>query len=423
MSDRRDFLKAALTTNLFAGNIRGANDKVQAGFIGMGTMGMGNLKAAMQQENLVPAAVCDVYEPYLQRAVEATKGTAKGYKDFRQVIADKSLDVICISTPDHWHAYMMVEACKAGKDVYVEKPISVTIEEGQLMVKAARKYNRVVQAGTMQRSQPHFQRAAEIVRSGGLGEVQFCRTWNYANIKPEGIGNPPDGEPPKDLDWNMWLGPAPLRAFNTNRWGVDPKRWSTFRYFWDYAGGWVTDWAVHLVDIVHMAFDEPLPVAAVSLGQKKYTKDNAETPDCQVITLEYPNFVCTYEHRDFNANSMFGQGYGILFHGSKATMFVDRSYLRVMPEKGSDVQPQEMKATEPGNRAHWANFLACVKSRQKPVADVEVCHRTSTACHLGNIALRSKSRVDFDPARETILQAEPRKYAAREQRKPWKITV
>ena len=165
-SQRRDFLAksaaAIFTTNIFTGQVRGANDKIQAAFIGMGRMGRSNLQAAMKQDNLEPVAVCDIYKPHLEEAVTLTKGKAKGVKDFREILADRSIDVVNISTPDHWHPYMTVEACKAGKDVYVEKPICVTIEEGQKMVQAARKYKRVVQAGTMQRSGTHFQEATQM---------------------------------------------------------------------------------------------------------------------------------------------------------------------------------------------------------------------------------------------------------------------
>jgi predicted dehydrogenase len=427
MAERRDFLKAAaaagLTTNIFPRLAWGANDKIRAGFIGMGAMGMGNLQVAMKQENLEAVAVCDVYQPHLERALAQTKGQAKGVRDFREILADKSIDVVNISTPDHWHAYMTVEACKAGKDVYVEKPISVTIEEGQLMVKAARKYNRVVQAGTMQRSAPHFIKACEIVKSGTLGDVTFCRTWNYAANQPEGWGVPADSEPPKDLDWDMWLGPAPKRAFNTNRWGIDPKRWSTFRYFWDYAGGWMTDWCVHLIDIVQMAFDEQMPTAVTALGGRYLLKDNTEMPDTLQVTFEYPKFVAVYENRQYNSNSLINHGYGILFHGTKGTMFVDRAGYQIWPEKGASLQAVEVKGVGAGNMEHWANFLECVKTRQRPNADVEKNHHTSTACHLGNISYRSKLKVDFDPATERIAQAEARKYASRENRKPWKIVV
>jgi len=212
--ERRTFLKsaaatAAFTTNLFTGQVKGANDKVSAAFIGVGRMGSANMSVAMRQENVEVAAVCDVFEPNLEAAVARSQGKAKAVRDFREILADKSIDVVCIATPDHWHAYMAVEACKAGKDVYVEKPVSVCIDEGKKMIEAARKYKRVVQAGTMQRSAVHFQKAVDIVKSGALGKVTFVRTWNTGVAAPAGIGNPADTNAPSNLNWDMWLGPAP----------------------------------------------------------------------------------------------------------------------------------------------------------------------------------------------------------------------
>ena len=423
---RRQFLSAAtaaFTTNLFTGNLRGANDKVSAAFIGTGRMGLSNLNNAKKQENLVVSAVCDVYQPNLDKAAKAAGEGVKTVKDFREVLADKSIDIVCISTPDHWHAYMTVEACKAGKDVYVEKPISVTIDEGRKMVEAARKYKRVVQAGTMQRSAVHFQKATEIVKSGALGNISFVRTWNAGLSPQDGIGNPPDGEPPKELDWDMWLGPAPKRAYNPNRFGVDPKAFSHFRWFWDYAGGMMTDWGVHWLDIVQMAFNEQMPTSCAALGGKFWLKDNRETPDTLQVAYEYPGFLATYENRTGHSQLIHGSSSGILFQGSKATMFLDRSRYTIVPERNSTVQPEELKATDSGNARHWANFLDCVKTREKPISDIEICHKSTSTCHLANISLRSKMRVDYDAGKEHLAQAEARKYFAREQRKPWKISV
>jgi predicted dehydrogenase len=431
-TDRRDFFKAAgaaaLTTSLFTGNIRGANDRVNAAFIGMGKMGRANLNVAMRQENLQVSAVCDIFQRNLDMAVKATKDTAKPVKDFREILADKSVDVVCIATPDHWHPYMTVEACKAGKDVYVEKPICVTVEEGKKMVEAARKYKRVVQAGTMQRSGVHFQKAAEIVKSGELGDVTFVRTWNYGNSPVEGLGNPADGDPPPTLDWDMWLGPAPKRAFNANRFGVDPedKYFSSFRWFWDYAGGMMTDWGVHWLDIVQMAFDEKMPSTITSIGEKFRLKDNRETPDTLQVTYEYPGFIATYENRYGNDESMFGKNGGILFCGDKATLFVDRGGYKLVPQKqGKEPAGEaiEVKSSNNSNMAHWANFLECVKTREKPISDIEKCQRSTTTCLLGNVALRSKLRVDFDQQKWTTKQVEARKYLSREERKPWKLVV
>jgi predicted dehydrogenase len=437
MEDRRDFLKsagAAFTTSLFTGNVKGANDRPRISVIGMGRMGMSDLGFAMRQPGVEIASVCDVYQPHLEQAVAYTgrgaDGTpdsrpkAQGIADFRQVLADKSVDIVVVATPDHWHPYMTVEACKAGKDVYVEKPICVVIDEGRKMVEAARKYDRVVQVGTQQRSGVHFQKAAEIVRSGKLGKITFCRTWNYGNALPQGIGNPADAEPPAGLDWDMWLGPAPNRAFNKNRFGVDPNAFSHFRYFWDYAGGMMTDWGVHLLDIVQMAFNETPPSAITSLGGKYYLQDNTETPDTLQVTYQYPNeMLCTYEYRAGNGQSMFNQGYGILFHGTKGTLFVDRSLYRVIPEKGSDLEAVEEKSSNNHNMAHWANFMECVKNRWRPVSDIEIGHRSTSTAILGNVSYRSKLRVDWDGQKETTAQAEARPYLKREYRKPWKLEV
>ena len=365
-TDRRTFLTGAtaLTSSLFAGQVKGANDRVALAYIGVGRMGQDNLAISMRQENVVPVAVCDVYEPNLQKAVQISKGKAKAVRDFREILADKSIDAVCIAAPDHWHAYMTVEACKAGKDVYVEKPVCVAVEEGKKMVEAARKYKRVVQAGTMQRSAEHFQKACEIVRSGQLGKVVFVRTWNYGHAASAGIGNPPDTDPPADLDWNMWLGPAPQRPFNKNRFGVDPNAYSHFRWFWDYAGGMMTDWGVHWLDIVQMAFGEEMPASITALGGKFWLQDNRDTPDTLQVTYRYPSgFIATYENREANSESMFDKSGGILFCGTKGTMFLDRRGYKIVPETGygKDKTPlmegSEMKAVSSGNVNHWRNFL------------------------------------------------------------------
>jgi len=433
MPDRRSFLgaSAAFTTNIFTGRLRGANDRIRIGFIGMGRMGMANLGFAIRH-NLEIAAVCDCYQPHLEAAaayVRKNGQQAKAIKDFREVIADRSIDAVCISTPDHWHAYMTVEACKAGKDVYVEKPLCTYVLEGQKMVQAARKYNRVVQAGTMQRSGVHFQQAIEIVRSGKLGKVTFCRTWNTGNSPREGIGNPPDEEHiPEGLDWNMWLGPAPMRRFNANRWGVRPdlpgRPFPFFRYFWDYAGGSLTDWGVHVLDVVHMAFNEPMPSAVTALGGKYWLTDNRETPDTLVVTFEYPEgFLATYENRLCNAEMPLGQGYGTMFHGTEATLYVNRSFYRIIPERGSKLQPEEVKQSNNANVAHWADFIECIRTRRRPISDIETCYRTTAACILGNVSLLARTRVDWDPQRQTTRQPEARKFLWREYRDPWKLEV
>jgi predicted dehydrogenase len=429
---RRDFLKtagaAAFTTNLFTGRIKGANDKVTLGFIGMGAMGIGNLGYAMKIPGFQPVAVCDVYRPYLERAqAQAKKGgfDVKAVKDFREIIADRSIDAVCISTPDHWHAYMTVEACKAGKDVYVEKPACVYVEEGLKMVEAARKYKRIVQAGTMQRSGAFFKKAKEIVQSGELGDITFCHTWQAGLARKEGEGKPPDSAPPPDLDWDLWLGPAPKRPFNENRWGVSPKRWSTFRYFWDYAGGAMTDWGVHLLDIVQYAFNEVMPRKIVALGDKFYVDDNVETPDTMLATFQYPKFLASYESRTCNPTPMFNRGYGTSFHGTKATLVVNRDGYWIMPvgrDAGPVVEVTD-KEMRPMNEPHWRNWLDCIRTRQAPIAEIETCVRSTIPCLLANISMRFGISLTWDDQAKTVVQREARQYLKARYRKPWKLEV
>jgi predicted dehydrogenase len=445
---RRDFLKqttaaAAVTGSLLARPLTAANDKISVAFIGVGRMGRSNLHFAMQQPEVEVAAICDVYQPCLDLAMKMAGGRPRAIKDFRQILDDKSIDAVCVATPDHWHPYLTVEACKAGKDVYVEKPISVTVDEGRVMVEAARKHKRVVQAGTMQRSAEHFQKAIGIMKSGQLGKIAMAHTWNFGHMKPEGMGNPPDSEPPSNLDWDIWLGPAPKRPYNANRFGYDierpdyPRWFSNFRWFWDYAGGMMTDWGVHLLDIVQAGFDEEQPKIVTATGGKWYLKDNRETPDTLKVTYEYPSgWMATYENRNNNGQSLFNKSYGILLFGTNGTMFIDRSEYFILPEmkvesadeaaektKTPLMQESSMKSVSSGNFNHWKNFISCIKSREKPISDIEVCYKSTATCLLGNVALRSGERLEFDAEKQTLTDTRLRKWLTREYRKPWKLTV
>jgi predicted dehydrogenase len=428
---RRTFLKtagaAALTSNLFPGAMKGANDKVNVAFIGVGAMGSGNLGYAAKTPGVQVTAVCDVWQANLEKAQAKARQLgfeARAVKDFREVLADKSVDAVCISSPDHWHPYMTVEACKAGKDVYVEKPACVYVDEGVKMVQAARKYNRVVQAGTMQRSGAFFQKAREIVKSGDLGEITFCHTWQASSTKKEGQGNPPDEAPPAGLDWDLWLGPAPKRPYNANRWGIAPNRWSTFRYFWDYAGGAMTDWGVHLLDIVQFAFDEAMPQSVTAHGAKFYVNDNMETPDTMLATFHYPTFMGSYESRTCNPLAMFGETYGTSFHGTEGTLVVNRAGYKVYKGKG-DTPPEEVrdKSMADMNLPHWKNFLECIRTRQKPQSDIETCVRSTVTCLLANLSMRHNTWIDWDDKAFTVKQPQIRQYLRENYRAPWKLEV
>ncbi|MGA2155761.1 MAG: Gfo/Idh/MocA family oxidoreductase [Bryobacteraceae bacterium] len=431
-ADRRAFLKtaggAALTASLFTGNLKGANDKVNIAFIGVGRMGYDNLGYCAHVPGFEIVAICDVYQPALDAAVERARSGGfpgvKAIRDFREILSDKSVDAVCIATPDHWHAYMAVEACKAGKDVWVEKPACVYVEEGLKMIQAARKYQRVVQGGTMQRSGGFFRKAREIVKSGELGDITFCRAFQADSTKKEGWGNPPDSDPPPTLDWDLWLGPAQARPFNANRWGVAQDHYSTFRYFWDYAGGEMTDWGVHLLDIVQFAFDEAMPLGISAQGGRFYVTDNTETPDTMQATYRYPGFIGAYESRTANPFPLYNSGYGTAFHGTKATLMVNRGGYTIFKNgPGSTPIVESSPELAAMNLPHWRNFMECIRSRQRPTSDIENCVRSTLTCVLANISMRRSLSLTWDDRAMTVREPEALPYLEARYRAPWKLEV
>ena len=318
--------------------MKGANDRIAVGLHRHGHDGHRQPRVCHEDPGVQAVAVCDVYQPHLERAQAQAKKAGhepKAVKDFREILADKSIDAVCIATPDHWHAYMTVEACKAGKDVYVEKPACMYVEEGQKMVEAARKYKRVVQAGTMQRSGGFFQKAAR--------DRQERRSWatsrsatrcRPARPRKKGWGNPPDGDPPRGPGLGSVARARAQAAVQRQPLGRErPDRWSTFRYFWDYAGGAMTDWGVHLIDIVQFAFGEPMPTSVIALGGKFYVDDNTETPDTMQATFIIRSSRLLREPH-VQSDAAVRQGYGTAFHGTKGTLVVNRGGYWVIPAKG-----------------------------------------------------------------------------------------
>lgn len=424
--NRRKFVSAATLAAAAAPLVRnalGANERIVVGLIGAGGMGRSDLSAFQKNPDVEVAAVCDVNQINLEKAVGMTGGKAAAYKDFRQLLERKDIDAVIVATPDHWHALPTLYACQAGKDVYVEKPLALSIVEQQRMVQAARNANRVVQVGTQQRSGKHFQRAVELVRSGKLGNISFVRTWNHENSYPEGIGSPPDSDPPPTLDWDFWLGPAPAARYNRNRAA------GTFRWFWDYSGGKLTDWGTHLIDIVHWAMEVSGPTAVSASGGKYFLQDNRETPDTLEVLYEYPGFVLVYSSRECNSRGTEGKSYGIEFHGTLGTLLLDRDGFEIFPEhrrEGDEYIPRTNLTRMRGSdqhAPHVRNFLDCVKSRQRPISDVEIGHRSTTAPHLGNIAFRTGQKVYWDPATEQLRRPTPEMTAllGREYRRPWSL--
>jgi predicted dehydrogenase len=452
MNRRQLFQNAALAGMAATGALSSqgraqANGRIGIGVIGCGGMGRMDLADFQKQPEVEIVAVCDVYETNLEAARKLTDGKAQAFTDFRKLLEYKPVDAVIVATPDHWHPLITVTACEAGKDVYCEKPVSNVVREGRLMVEAARRHKRVVQVGLQQRSGSHFQRAAQIIRSGELGQIHYAQTWIHEAASPEGLGLPPDSAPPDGLDWNFWLGPAPKVPFNTEHFI------GNWRSFFAYGGGRITDWGVHLVDVVHMAMGVDTPHSVAASGGKLYLRDRRDTPDTHEVTWEYPGFVLhytclhhnSYGHNGNPGNKPFGS-YGIQFHGTRGTLFVDRAGYEIAPQmKGhteaggisfraafDDLTGVSMYYDLDGTAGrgttsvqhvpHVQNFIKCVQTRETPVADIEIGHRTTTACHLGNIALRLNQKLRWDGETERFIGNEDaNRMLVRPYRAPWKL--
>jgi predicted dehydrogenase len=391
-----------------------ANDRIGVGIIGCGNKGQALWKNFLAMPEVEPIAVADVYQPYLDKGVEMSGGRAKGVRDFRALIDDPRIDAVIVATPDHWHALMTVAACRAGKDVYCEKPLSLFVSEGRVMVDEARKHERVVQTGSQQRSGAHYIKAVQLIHQGAIGDVHKVTVGFTRNVLP---GFKPKELPigPDNFDWDMWLGPAPKRAF-------DPFRaLYNFRWFWDYSGGQMTNFGAHHLDIVRWALGAKGPTAVSGFGGRFAINDGGETPDVQEVAYQFPGCVVTWSAREINEGPVKPD---IEFHGSTGTLALTRKSLTITPEKVKDKELTAALAEKGGelDRAHIANFLDCMKTRARPNADIEEGHRTAVMCHLGNIATRLGRSVRWDPEKEVLL-GDPvaAKMLTRPYRKPWSL--
>lgn len=416
----------------------GANDRVQVGFIGFGLIGGQHVHDFRNQPDADLAAMCDVYQPRLEQGVAACGQNAKPYSDFRKLLENKDLQAVVVCTPDHWHALMTMLACAAGKDVYVEKPLTLFVKEGRWMIDVASRYRRVVQVGTQQRSGLHYQHARQLLESGYLGRIMSARSASFRNVMP-GFGSPPDGTAPSDFDYNMWLGPAPARPYNQRR-GL-----YHFRWFWDYSGGQMTNLGAHELDIIQWVIGRKGPSSVMSSGGRFALEDLGDTPDTQDALFTYPDFTAMFSIREASAGRRAGAG--LEFFGTKGSMTLNRSGFEVIPDMKSnpenaipvfqghpaggpqrvDVKPEPwtaaMKEAGSSNQQfdlHVRNFLDCVKSREQPISSLESGHQATTACHLANISLRLGRSVRWDPEKEQIPgDTEAAAMLVRPYRKPW----
>lgn len=386
------------------------SDQLNIGAIGINGMGWSNVKAALKVTGVNLVAVCDIDETVIQKRLKelSDKGTntssIKVYKDYRKLLEQKDIDAVIIGTPDHWHALQMIHACQAGKDVYVEKPVGNSIIECRTMVAAQQKYNRVVQAGQWQRSQQHFKDAVDYVHSGKLGNIRMTKVWCYQGwMRPQPVV--PDSAPPTGVDYQQWLGPAKTLPFNASRFHFH------FRWFWDYAGGLMTDWGVHLLDYALIGMKAELPKTIDGMGGKfAYPELAEETPDTLTTLYEFNNFNLVWDSAMGIDNGSYNRDHGIAFIGNNGTLILNRGGWEVIEEKQgkSKVSVPFQKSSDNGLEKHWVNFVDVVKSRkmQDLHCSIQDGAHVATVAQMGNISYRSGKKLQWDKTKMQFTDQE-----------------
>lgn len=435
MSSRREFVKTGATAaaavaavSMVPGAVscaNKANEKLVVGAIGVNGMGFSDLKTFLKQENVECAAICDIDQAVLNKRatnVEELQGKKpEVFNDYRKLLERKDIDAVIIGTPDHWHARIMIDACDAGKHVYVEKPMANSIYEAFQMEKAGRHYKKVVQVGQWQRSDPHWNDAFAFVQSGKLGKIRTVKVWCYESwlVPPGPVAdeNIPDG-----VNYDMWLGPAPNRPFNRNRFHFN------FRWFWDYAGGLMTDWGVHLLDMALAGMQAELPKSAMSSGGKlAFLESPIETPDTQQVIYEYDGFNVIWDHAMGISLGDWRRDHGVAFIGNNGTLIVDRGGWEVVPETGKDgpLVPEmpRVQGTGEGLSLHVKNFINCVKERERETnANPTIGRAVASMAHMGNIAIRTGQKIYWDPENNNFINnPEASRLITPVYRDPWKL--
>ena len=412
---RREFLKQSIAAStVFAtpfivpDTCFGANERVTVGAIGVRNQGKGNLKR-FQSAGCNIGAVCDVDSHVLADAMKLVKGgQPKGYEDYRELLERKDLDAVVVTTPDHWHALISIHACQSGKDVYCEKPLTLTIAEGRRMVDAARENKRIVQTGSQQRSSKEFHTACTLVRNGAIGKIQKVLVGINTPNHPGSIGKATD--PPSNLNYDMWIGPAKMVPYHEKRVHYN------FRFWWDYSGGQMTNWGAHHLDITQWGLgrDDSGPVKSEGQATFHPEKLHEVTETCR-ITHTY----------DDGVEVVVGQKQddipgGTTFIGTEGRIWVNRGKLKSDPEDIIKMDISSLPTQLYRSTNHTENFLNCIKSRELPICDVEIGHRSATVCHLGNIVARLGRGIEWDPKSERIIgDDEAQAMTDRDYRSPW----
>ncbi len=399
MATRREFIQTsaviAAGAALAPGRVLGANERIRLGVIGSGERATGVMGEFLQNPEVEVVALCDVWDEAVakcRKRITNQSRDLKEYADHRVLLARKDIDAVLIGTPDHWHVPIAMDAVAAGKDVYVEKPLTFTIPEGRDLIKAARVGNRIVQVGMQQRSGEHYREAKETYfDSGKIGKVTVARTWWHGNSYH--LRKCPFTAKPAGLDWNRWVGSRPWREF-------DAQQFWNWRAYLDFGGGQITDLFTHWIDVVQWFMKEDLPSAAVAAGGVYQYKDGRTAPDTIHVLLEYPTqWTATFEA----TLAPGGRGAAIEFIGTEGNVMIHRGGYTWTPRQGQRIDKKAEGQGDILTQAHVKNFLACVKSRQLPNGDVAIGHRSALASHLGNIAYVEKRRLVVDPIREEIL--------------------
>ena len=369
---------------------RSANDRVSIGVIGVRNQGklLAGELAALKDVEI--RSICDVDEtqfaPTIHAVTELGRAAPSTERDFRRLLDDPTIDAVVIATPDHWHAEMTNLACQAGKDVYIESPSTHFVAEGISMIQSAMKSGRVVQVGLQQRSGSHFQSAVEFLHSGRLGNVQLAKAWIVHRRKS--IGHKIDCDAPQNVDYTQWLGPAPFHAFNPNRFHFN------WRWFWDYGGGELAHWGVHMLDVARWGLGVDYPSRVSAVGGKYAFDDDQETPDTLAVQYAFHKKTILWEHRLWSSHGIEGRSSGVSFHGEQGTLVVDRGGWKVYDHRENvTADASDLLAT------HLRNFIDGIKSRQSLAADLRTGHISSTLCHLGNLAYRLGREITFDSTR------------------------
>jgi predicted dehydrogenase len=416
MTSRRTFVQMA-AAQLLRG--AAASDRLQVGFIGLGGQGTSRLNEFMRHADVTAAAICDLDSTHLDRAAAAVEKT-QGHKpekfhDFRKLLERKELDAVMIGTPDHWHALPFVEACRAGKDVFVEKPLSYSIGEGRAMVNAAAKHNRISQMGNhIHNDRPTYRRVVEVIQSGALGKIH--RVDCSLTTSSPGLGRPADCAPPPELDYEFWLGPAPRHAYNPLRSHFN------YRYFWDYSGGALIDFWCHYTDVAVWALDLKAPTSISATGGRWGVDDAAETPDTLEVVCDYPGLILTWTLHPNGRPGFDAMGSSVIFEGSAATLVTNYNRYEVYVKGKKEEHFQPPAQTIPDSPGHIREFLDAVKSRKRTTCDVEYGHRLTKGGLLANIAYRTGERLHWDDDHEHFTgRTQANRYVTRQYRKPWKL--